>query len=180
MANNLESVLEIARNTYKKAIYDVQMNRIFNLIAQIDGINEADALFNIADLFIEYNSAEQEWQIAYTHTTNAYSQSYYEIEDTTGADHFVERTTQIKLYGLRKKYKIIGNSNKFNIYTNSLSKIRITLCGEEEYELDAHEKLVREQLNNFDMPEYFALRVLAALSFGGWSSNKICELLSVK
>ena len=174
----MEVELENARNAYKKAIYNIQMRNINNLIAKLSGITDPTAIFNISNIIIDYNCAEQEWQISYTHTTNAYSQSYYTFEESK-SECPIDKVTQIRLSGIKKKYKIYGNGGKFNIYTNSLSKIRIILCQEEDYELDAHEKFVRDQLNNYDMPEYFALRILTALSEDCNNSAKLCEILNI-
>jgi hypothetical protein len=126
-----------------------------------------ESLKNISNIDFDIDEDLDSWLIKYTHETKNYKISYY---DNNINCEPMEKTTEITFGYIDKKYKIMGNGQKFEIYKNSRGKIRILArAKEDEYDLQNQENLIQRELNNYDLPEYYALRVITSISYSGWS-----------
>ena len=150
-----------------EAVQNLRLYRIKCLLEPYDIIHDPSSTKNISDIEFDTDEDQDTWVIKYTHFTKNYRVSYY---DTNINDGPIEKTTEITFGYVDGKYKIMGNSQKFEIYKNSRGKIRILArAKEDEYDLQNQENLIKRELNNYDLPEYFALRVISSISYSGWT-----------
>jgi hypothetical protein len=202
----LIEILKETRRIHEGAIYDVQMYRIKNLIRSLVygnfNVEANDSFINVSKIKFEYSVQTSLWRLTYLHNTNFYSDENYKLEEDEeedeeiikipngdNIDKCVTRATTVCVQGEKKKYDIYTCTNStnssneqhsnFNIYVNSQGNIRIKLIDTQVTDLEAHIKYIGAQINNYDMPEYFALRVLTALSYNQWNSEHMCMLLDV-
>ena len=155
------------QNLYFEAVLKLRMYRIKCLLEPYDIIKEPGSTKNIDEFEFDIDEDQDSWLIKYIHFTQNYRINYY---DSNVNDEPCSKTTTITFGYIDGKYKITGNGQKFEIYKNSRGKIRILArAKEDEYDLRDQENLIKRELNNCDLPEYFALRVISSISYSGWT-----------
>lgn len=118
------------------------------------------------------------WEISYRHKTDTYSSNNYALSDEE-LDEVEDTFNEIDIkFGRDKKYYIKGGPVKFQIYKNSNGVLRII---NQDYEMDLdvkeQEHLIDKYCNNFDIVEWFALRVMNYMSKNNWNDNDLTKYI---
>ncbi len=141
---------------------------------------------NIANLQI---SVERDaWSVTYTHKTNHYHRCLYKPDDELDADEstqepeieYVEKESTVQFGRDKRKYIRADRANRFSLYTNSDDELRII---NKDYDvlldLEQQEVLIHRYSTNYDIPEWFAIRIFLFMEKNKWDDKDIQISLSI-
>lgn len=177
--SDLESTLEVKKN-------QLLILKLEALIGYSTNLNK------VTNIKIKSDKNSGTWEISYTHETEEYTSSYYDIipvEDINDSenkfatfDSFEESKTKLTsniIFGKGEKYYMIGGPCKqIEIYRVS---DRLKLKLKEHifmYTSDEHIEIIDCYSTNNNIPEWFALSIFLFLNKSKWTEKEWLAYIS--
>lgn len=147
-------------------IKDYRICELKSLISYVPIINNPQEFTNIYD--IDFELDDNHVVINYSHIKN-------NIQDESKEENTI--LTKIRLYINRDDEFKIGGSNNYDIYYNSKGVLRI-ICNTQR-DISKSKETVILHMNNINIPEYLALRIIYAINYNDWSGDDFMNMLDV-
>ena len=176
----MESQLIVEINTITDQIKDLQKNLViakYNLfMSRILTMINHD-IKNIKD--IKIMSINNNWTISYKCLVTYDENNYNNNEDSEVETNPASRHFDIS-FGKEKRYFINGNQPRFKIYRNSSGKLRILNSDyTADLDIEEQESLISSYSFNYDIPEWFAIKIFLFMDKNDWSDENLITYLDL-
>lgn len=166
--NTITQQIEHYEKLLAEARHQLFMSRILTMVNEISTVST-----------VTFSSNGTNWTIAYKCTVT-YDENNYNHNDDSEADTEPYIKTFEISFGKGKRYFINGNQLRFKIYRNSTNKLRILNADyTADLDIDEQEILINSYSYNYNIPEWFAIRILLFMEKNEWSDENLITYLDL-
>lgn len=166
--NTITQQIEHYEKLLAEARHQLFMSRISTMVGEISTVKN-----------VTFSSNGANWTITYSCIVT-YDENNYNHNDDSEADTMPSIKTFELSFGKGKKYFINGNQQRFKIYRNSTNKLRILNADyTADLDIDEQEILIDSYSFNYNIPEWFAIRILLFMEKNEWSDENLITYLDL-